>query len=222
VLALGETVAVAPPPWLRERVLAEIAVTNQLPPAMDTWTGAGADDARDVVPATGSLPLPSRRKGRTPRRRPRWQVAAVAVLLAGLGGVAGVAARGVLDREGDEGGRIEARSREILGIAGDPAARRVSGRLQGGGSVSLVVAGTRAAFIADDAPGLASDRAYQLWIVRPGQVASAGMGPSGTDAAGSWGRVVAGLKAGDKVAVTVEPSGGSTAPTTTPLTALQV
>ena len=69
-------------------------------------------------------------------------------------------------------------------------------------------------------PPLPSGRAYQLWIVRPGAITSAGLGPAGADAAGRWTRFLDGVRPGDTVAVSVEPLGGSPQPTTTPIVAL--
>jgi anti-sigma-K factor RskA len=112
------------------------------------------------------------------------------------------------------------RAAQVLAIAGDPAAHRATGALARGGSVTVIVAGARAALVTTDMPGLADDRIYQLWLVRPGQVQSAGLGPGGGAAAGRWSRLITGVSAGDEVAISVEPSGGSRQPTTTPLALL--
>jgi anti-sigma-K factor RskA len=76
------------------------------------------------------------------------------------------------------------------------------------------------AVLVDSLPVLPSDQDYQLWYIN-----GAGAAPAGTfDSSGdgtAW-RVLDGtMLAGDQVGVTVEPSGGSEQPTTTPIVAFQ-
>ena len=62
-------------------------------------------------------------------------------------------------------------------------------------------------------------KVYELWFLRPGSARPAGLVPSAI--AGRTPPVLAsGLTAGDKVGVTVEPAGGSSSPTTTPIVVL--
>jgi anti-sigma-K factor RskA len=106
-------------------------------------------------------------------------------------------------------------------VVTDPGARLVQQRLPGGGTATIVAAGDRAVLAGAALPALPDDRTYQLWIVRGQQVTSAGLGPAGSAAGGRWSRLVEGVRPGDVVAVSVEPSGGSAQPTTTPLVTLQ-
>lgn len=158
-------------------------------------------------------PLPS---ASAARRRTPFVAAAAAAVLAG-GALAGVG--GVQLYRAEQADRQAA---QVLAIAGDPAARRVTGNVRGGGTAMVVVSGARVAFIATDVPRLADDRTYQLWLVRPGEVRSAGLGPEGRAAGGRWSRLIEGLRPGDSVAISVEPPGGSRQPTTTPLAVLEV
>ncbi|WP_329791477.1 anti-sigma factor [Lentzea sp. DG1S-22] len=73
----------------------------------------------------------------------------------------------------------------------------------------------KAAFLANGLPSLPADRAYQLWVVRPDGPHSAGLLQDEP--------VVAdGLADAWALALTVEPSGGSPAPTTTPVLAISM
>jgi anti-sigma-K factor RskA len=149
--------------------------------------------------------VPRARGVRTP-----WLVAAgFAVLAAGAGAVAWeqhVAADG---------------AHQLAAVVADPAAQRATGPAAHGGSVTVVRVGDRAAVLASGMPGLPSGRTYQLWIVRPGSVTSAGLGPAAPSAGGDWSRLVSGVRPGDVVAVSVEPAGGSRQPSTAPVVALK-
>ena len=220
-VALGEAVAVSPPPGLRERVLAEISATRQVDDGGPAGVPAdGPDTGRGEPWQAGSPGTRAGRRSARPRpaRRGTAVAAAVALLVGGgaaVGGYGVVRARQAQEQAQDEAARV-------LAIAADPRARRLSGPVTGGGSLTVVVAGSRAALVTDGVPALASERVYQLWVVRPGGISSAGLGPEGEAAAGRWSRIIDGVRGGDKVAVSVEPAGGSAQPTTTPVTLVQL
>ena len=68
-------------------------------------------------------------------------------------------------------------------------------------------------------PALPADQVYQLWLIGPVKIVSAGLLPA--PQAGVTTPVVAtGITKGDKLGLTVEPAGGSKQPTTTPILAL--
>jgi len=162
---------------------------------------ATAQDRRQVPSAA----VPRPQAPRTP-----WLVAAAfALLAAGAGSLAW-----------NQHSAAES-AQQLAAVVADPAARRVTGTATDGGDVTLVRAGGRAAVLTSALPGLPAGRAYQLWIVRPGAITSAGLGPAERAAAGSWSRLVDGVRAGDVVAISVEPSGGSQQPTSTPIVTLQ-
>lgn len=182
-----------PPPWLRENVMAEIARTRQAPPPVDE--------------------APAARPVRGVSRR-RWLVSAAAAVVAAAG--AGSAVYVVQDqrvrdqRQIAEAARLnEARVRRIL-AAPDVVLREqpvstggrmtvASSRLQDAGVVLLA---------AEAAP---AGRVYQLWTIRPGSdPASAGVLAEGQSADVV---VVDGLPGATDVALTLEPPGGSAAPT---------
>jgi Anti-sigma-K factor rskA len=207
---LGGPVAVPVPAGLRDRVRAELARTPQIPPARSPLP---AGDGPDGVAAHRFS-----RSGRPPLR---WLAAAAAAVLAlgGLAGYAGVQAHQA-QLAAERADRSERDALLALGVLADPRARRVSARVAGG-TATAVVAGGRAVLLADRLPALPADRIYQLWLVRPQQVISAGLGPAGGTAAASWGRLISDLRDGDSIALSVEPPGGSAQPTTTPVAVLK-
>lgn len=195
--ALGAAVALAPPAHLRAQVLTGVAATRQLPP--DT-----------SAPAAAVLVLPTRN---------RWLVrasaltAAASVLVAVVVGVQGVQDRRELDalRQSAAG---YSHVRELLSA---PDATLLSEPGSAGGNAAVVVSPSRgkAVFLAGGLPSLPADRTYQLWVVGPGGPRPAGL---------LWDEPVVadGLVDVHAFALTVEPSGGSPAPTTTPVLAISV
>lgn len=203
---LADAASVTPPARLRAQVLADIARTAQLPPTAER--PGTSIPARDLTDRGGAASRPGRRLARI------GAIAASVVALAGIGLGAAGGLQLYRARQAEEQARV------VLAIAADPAARRVSGAVAGGGTATVVVAGSRAALLTTGVPALTGDRTYQLWLVRPNQIVSAGLGPAGPDAAGQWSRLIEGVRPGDSVAISVEPEGGSQQPTTTPITVL--
>ncbi len=71
-------------------------------------------------------------------------------------------------------------------------------------------------FTSSGLPALPPAKVYELWLLGPGSARPAGLLPE--PSAGKTAPVLAsGLEAGDKVGMTVEPSGGTSSPTTTPI-----
>jgi anti-sigma-K factor RskA len=62
-------------------------------------------------------------------------------------------------------------------------------------------------------------RVYQLWVISAAGARSAGLLPSSSNGATSP-VLAADVQPGDKLAITVEPSGGTPQPTTTPVVLL--
>jgi anti-sigma-K factor RskA len=176
-------------------VLQRVAATPQLrEPAR---TGAGSKDRPPVLV-----------------RSRLWLAAAVlAVITLGSGAFAWSQYRSA------EEARTTAQ--QITSVLADPSARVVGARVGTGGNARLVVAGDRAVLAGGDLPALPPQRAYQLWVIRGSAVRSAGLGPAGSSAAGTWSRLVDDVRPGDTVAVSVEPEGGSAQPTTSPVVALK-
>lgn len=243
---LADGVRAVPPPALRARVLAEVRSTPQLPPlqrgAESEGAGADADtgDAADTGPGPAVGPgddaygrpagrptdeVGARRAARRRRTGPAGALvaAAVAAMLALGAGAFGVVQFRQASQERQARVEAAAQQQRVAEVLADPARRVVTGPVTGGGSLTVVVARGRAVVSTAGFSGLPADRAYQLWLVRAdGTIDSAGLGPAAASGAGSWLRPVDGVRAGDRVAVSVEPTGGSQQPTTTPLVALEV
>jgi anti-sigma-K factor RskA len=192
---LADAAAVTPPPRVREQVLARARETPQV--------------RTTLAPAA---PQPAVRS--TGRRVGLAAAAVLAVVTVGSGATAW--------NEHEAAQRARTDASRITGVLTDPSARQVQAPVAGGGRATLVVAGDRAVLAGGGLPALPADRTYQLWVIRDKQVSSAGLGPQGPDAAGTWSRPVDGVRPGDLVAVSVEPTGGSEQPTTTPVVALTV
>lgn len=148
---------------------------------------------------------------------PRWLWAAAAGIAAAL--ALGAVAFGWTQARQAEAAR-QALAR-VVAVTSDPTARRDTATVSGGGSVTLVVAGQRAVLLARNLPALPDGRGYQLWLLTPGTTpVSAGIGAVATAASHPWQRYLSTLRAGQQVAITVEPAGGSQQPSTAPLVVL--
>jgi anti-sigma-K factor RskA len=182
------------PPQLRERVLAAVARTRQLPPATD----------QRPVPKPRSVWLP----------RLAAAAAAVAAVVAIVLGVTQSATQSKLDR-------VQAREQAIAAVLNAPDVRIASHRTSVGGTATVVFSEVSHKMMVTTAglPPLPASKVYQLWLIAPGNIRSAGLLPA--PAGGRTAPVLAaGLAAGDRAGVTVEPAGGSRQPTTTPIIAI--
>lgn len=202
---------VQPPAALKESLFARLGTTPQLP--AQGAPEAVAEPAEPVHPASTSA---------EERARRRWfqrpgailAAAAAAVILFIGGAFVGVGLAGT-----DSFQHQQASALAALNAA--PDVQRSSAAVTGGGSATLVWSaqlGT-SALVATDLPKLADDKTYELWYIRDGVPAPAGTMDS-AGAAATW-RVLSGeMTAGTTVAMTVEPDGGSTKPTTKPIVAI--
>ncbi|WP_340697940.1 anti-sigma factor [Cellulosimicrobium funkei] len=191
------TVESAPPPALRDAVLARVAATADAVPSAGESTGGVVVD------------LAAARRA----RRRRWTGLAAAVAAV----VAVAVPTTVAVRATQEQSRLEARADAIERMLADPDSTILHGDVAVGGQASVLAAGDDMYFRASDLPDAGADRDYQLWVVEPdGAVVSAGV----LDVQdGSTSRLVQG-EPGVGMAVTVEPAGGSEQPTTDPVVAL--
>ncbi|MGA3153464.1 MAG: anti-sigma factor domain-containing protein [Streptosporangiaceae bacterium] len=189
---LAMSAAQVPPPELKRRVLTAAARTRQLPPV---------SEHRAVVQ----------------RRRPQWMPRlAVAV---GAAGMAVVIALGItLARTQNELDSARAQQHALAAVLNSPGATMLSARTTLGGSATIVVSRQlrEVIFTSEGLPALPGKKVYQLWLMAPHHIVSAGLLPQ--PANGRMPPVLAsGLLAGDKIGVTVEPAGGTAQPTTSPI-----
>jgi anti-sigma-K factor RskA len=186
-------VTLQPPAQLRERVMAAAARTRQLSPA----------------PHAHALPQPG---------RPRW-VNRLAIPLAAACLVLAVVLGILLGLARSELGTTRTQQQQVAAVLSAPGARIVSVRTSVGGHATVVVASSlhELVFTSKGMPGLPSSKVYQLWVIAAsGRATSAGLLSLAAD--GTTAPVLAAqLVRGDTVGVTVEPAGGTTKPTTTPI-----
>ncbi|WP_421742804.1 anti-sigma factor [Cellulomonas sp.] len=219
---LGDAVAGEPPAALRASVLAAIADVPQLGPLTGprhAVTDAPAGSASPEGPAASdaAAPLDAPAPGVTnlaDRRRPsrtRWLAVAAAVVV----GAAVPTALAV--QQSQRAHEAEQQQQALADLLTDPSAVVVHGDVTGGGAATAILTDDRALFSATGLPDPGDDKAYQLWIVDADGAASAGVL---ADDAGAVRQLADDFSAGDALAITVEPAGGSTQPTTDPLVVL--
>ena len=195
--ALAMAVAAEPPPGLKARVLAATATTPQLPP----------------LPAAAAA---RRRHGRRITRSdwfPRLAlgVAAVGVAAAVVLAVVTVSTQDRLDR-------LQTQNQAIAAVlaASDAQVATAASSTGGRATVVLSYAEQKMIFTSTGLPALPNNKVYELWLLSTGSARAAGLLPEPTD--GKTAPVLAaGLTSADKVGVTVEPAGGTSSPTTTPI-----
>jgi anti-sigma-K factor RskA len=188
---LALAVAEPPPPELRERVLTTAARTRQHPPVID------------------QRPVPQPRSAWVPRLA--GIAAAVAVAVAVALGITQSATQSRLDH-------ARAQEQAIEAVLNAPDARIATHRTSVGGTATAVFSEARHKMIFTTAglPPLPDSKVYELWLMAPGSNRPAGLLPAASD--GHTAPVLAaGLAAGDRAGVTVEPAGGSPQPTTNPI-----
>ena len=204
--ALAMATAAEPPPGLKQRVLAAAAVTRQLPPTVaGTTAGAGAADRRRTRPTA-------------PRRS--W-LPRLAVPVAAAGLVAAAVLGGVTVWTQHQLTTVQAENQAIAAVLAAPDAQIATARTSVGGIATVVASHSarKMVFTSVGLHALPPSKVYELWFLRPGSARPAGLVPSAV--AGRTPPVLAsGLAAGDKVGVTVEPAGGSSSPTTSPIVVL--
>jgi anti-sigma-K factor RskA len=158
-------------------------------------------------------------RDRRRRRASSLLAVAAAVLAVALVAVGSWAA--ALHRTVDQ---VAAEAAAVTAVLTAPDASTSSSAITGGGHGTVVVSRSQgaAAFLASDLAAAGAGRTYQLWFIDgAGAARSAGLvrpGPDGTVATTLEGVV----GASSAVGLTVEPSGGSAAPTTSPLLVVHV
>jgi len=148
----------------------------------------------------------------------RWFTRPVTALAAVAAAIALFVGGGVITTSLAQNSFAQQQADQLAAINSADDAQRASVDLADGGTATLVWSNSllSSALIVDGLAPLPADRTYELWYIN-----DAGARPAGTfgvAGSGSTWRVLDGtMKAGDTVGVTVEPRGGSDAPTTDPV-----
>lgn len=220
---------VTPSAGLRDSLMASIATMPQLPPQVPVAAPAdGAPRAEDRVAATPDELTEDEGTGGvvlapTGAARARWSTRPV-VWLGAVAAAAGLFFAGgtVLGSFPGPGVDQEQQASGIESIYAADDFQRAVAEVSTGGTATLVWSNElqRSAVVLDGVTSLPGDQTYELWYINEG-----GATPAGTvDATGTGPvtKVLHGeLQVGDTIGITVEPAGGSEAPTTDPIAAIQ-
>jgi anti-sigma-K factor RskA len=190
---------VTPSPALKQKIMARLSQTPQL--------------EREVPPVRALRALPTLTEARTRRySRPLLAAAAAVVLVAG--GVVGT-------NLAIQGAATSAQASALASIETASDAQRAQAAVSTGGTVTLVWSQqiAKSALLSTGLKVLPGNKTYELWYIdSAGKATPAGLFPSSGQ--GSYTVLSGHMAPGDTVGVTVEPSGGSKAPTTKPVVAI--
>lgn len=201
VSRLSDSVAVDPPPGLRESVLSATSRTPQVPPG------------RAV--AGPSAPVK------------RWRRFAAASVAAGVVAVGiGVGTWAVADRNVDDARRAtavaQARAAQIERVLAAADARLFKGTGKDGGTVNVTVSSSldSAVAVMEGLPDPGAGRIYQLWMIPEGDPATVARSVGEVPSAAAPAAYLVQVGGANRFGVTIEPEGGSPRPTLTDLVAL--
>ena len=192
------TTAIEPPSEMRGQVLAAASHTRQLPPSGSRLIVS--DTPRQVTRLRRSLP----------RSVALVALAAVIVVLA----VPQVNTRHQLQQ-------TQQGSRAVAAVLAAPDARIETSTTTVGGTVTAVISprDREAVITTANMPTPTDGKVYQLWVISAAGARSAGLLPGSST--GVTSPVLApDVQAGDRLGITVEPAGGTSQPTTTPIVLL--
>lgn len=216
-LLLGlATAPIEPSPELKQRLMAAIAVTPQLP-RLDSATSPATSPAV-LVTATAAVGASERAAQSHWGARYLRPLLAVASLAAVVGLVFSVGALANVQNSNDQQSLQASR---LAAISASADVQRAVADVAGGGTATLVWSNEllSSAMIVDGVAALPESRVYELWYI--GESGPRAAGTFTVDASGeSWFVLTGDMRSGDAVGVTVEPVGGSEQPTTEPVVAI--
>lgn len=189
---LGSAAAQPPPAGLRDRVLAAVDVTRQLPPAADPELEQGL--ATVTTLSTWQ------------RVRERALVGIAACLALAVVGLGLVSVN--LNRQLDQ------QSGDLVAVLGAPDMRTASLDMGAEGPARFVFSASldRGVLVGEGMRGVNENQTYELWLIHDGKPVPAGLFRPGDDGT-AVAQAAAPVRGADLVAVTIEPAGGSDAPT---------
>ena len=199
---LGMAAAQTPPPEMRDRVMAAVARTRQVPTT--------DDHARHARPA--------------PRTRPLTRLALIGGALAAAAaivlGIALVNTQHQLNQAQHQLSQAQAQLQAITAVQTATDAKVINKRTSVGGTVTVTSSASKRQMVLTTSglPPLPAGKVYQLWLIGrpPNKIRSEGL--LATPHNGHTGpALVSGVLAGDTFGVTVEPEGGTIQPTVTPI-----
>jgi Anti-sigma-K factor rskA len=211
--ALAFAASAEPPRELRERVLTAAAHVRQLPPEVSSHARS-----RRHMPAWWT--------------RIPWMIwlprlstvtAVIAVAVAVVLGLAQSNTEHRLNQARAQFNQVQAQDQAIAAVLAAPDVRSVAGSTSAGGTTTVMLSAALRKLVVSTSglPALADGKVYQLWLIGPDLTKATVIRSAGLLPLAALGRtspvLAAGLVAGDKLAMTVEPAGGTKQPTTTPI-----
>jgi hypothetical protein len=206
---------VAPPPALRARLLAAVEDSaGQTAAAPPTPIASTPIAPESIAPAPPSPALP-RRRWRWPAFRPALALA-LSLIIALLGW--NIALQRQLGEQAAQIGANRASWQTMIGLLNDPAVRwyAVAGD-SSHGHFWAAPGGQVACLVIQGLPPLAADRVYQVWLRHGNERISGGVFEARNGNGWVLVRSSEALDNYDSVGITVEPRGGSDAPTGPPV-----
>ncbi|MFJ5990598.1 anti-sigma factor domain-containing protein [Lentzea sp. NPDC092896] len=183
-----------------------VAVESPPPPQLRARVLAAAAETRQLSPHPARVPNP---------RRIRWAggLLAAACLVAAVF----VTVQYTESSQDRQLAQLSSEYSRFSDLLSTPDAKLISGTAPNGATGTAVISASRdeALFLARGLPEPGPGKAYQLWLVGENGPRSAGVLKSLTSPL-----AVSGLTGAQRVALTVEPQGGSQQPTTDPVMAM--
>ncbi|MEO8282718.1 MAG: anti-sigma factor [Pseudarthrobacter sp.] len=204
-LAVSFTAQEEPPADLFDRIVAQLPSLAQLPAAGSAATAAVPPAVQPQPEATDELS--AARARRESRRRsggsaPRWLAAAAAAAVIALGGVA-------------VGSYVADQNDPLNQVVRAQDVREASVPVSAGGTATVLISSSKDALVVKmkDVPAPPPGKVYQMWLIPKDGSAPVSEGLMDEEAL-SKPAVVKGIASAASLGITVEPVGGSAAPTT--------
>jgi anti-sigma-K factor RskA len=204
---------VQPSPQLKQDLMAMLDSTPQLAAESkgDRMPASAAQLAAAPSPAAFDRPAQA-------KARERWFTRPVAILTTAAAAAALVLGGVVIANQVADQSFPQSQDDRLAEITAADDVRRLTADVAGGGAATLVWSNelASAALIVDGIAPLPDSKTYQLWYIDENGARPAGLldvGDSGT----SWRVLDGAMGAGDTIGLTVEPAGGSQAPSTKPV-----
>jgi hypothetical protein len=208
--SLAFAAAAEPPARLRGRVMLLASQTRQLPPeparGARRWWLPGWLSSQRWLTGPWTIWLP----------RLATVTAVAAVVVAVVLGI-------TLSDTQQQLNSAQAQSQGIAAVLAAPDVQVVTGSVTTGGVTTAVVSASRHELVVSTSglAALPAGKVYELWLIGPPAIRRAGLLPVAVS--GKTTPVLAsGLAAGDVLGMTVEPAGGTSKPTTTPILELKL
>lgn len=217
---MSQSLATDPPPALRASILAEVASTAQ--DGTDSVPLPAPRGGRHAAPMVADEPVAATETSNVVPIKRSWAKRAPALIAAAavLGAVA-VGGWAIQSRNAaqDDTAAVQQQVEQLTSVLGATDVQTESVRAAGGGTATVVRSTEQgvALLVATDLPELPSDQVYEAWTFDDETPV-----PAGTFSTDSTHQLPSAGVDTSVVAVTIEPAGGSDAPTSDPIAVLEL